>query len=150
MSMWPLIFLHTTGLEKKRPLLARSLGNWGPESEGSDCLKHPLKRNGKWWVFENPERLLTPGELFKIVVPEVTLDEAHRIHKARVAAGVHESEPRTDAPEGENFDFDHAAGCMWFLADGNPDIVHGGYPTFRGGKWDRNSVFVLVLLPKAP
>lgn len=139
------ICLSDIGLKNKLPYLAHSLGNWGPESEGSECLEHPFEHDGEWWVFNRPTRVLIIGEQFKIVVPKITLEEAHLIHRTRVDAGVHESELRMDAPEGENFDFDPKTECMWFLANDNPNGAEDGYPTFRAGKWNRNSVFTLVL-----
>ena len=145
MSAWPPICIHSVGLEEKQPYLAHDFGNWGPECEGSDCLERPLVREGVWWFFRNPERLLRPGEQFKIVVPKVSLGEAHRICKDRVSARVHNKVPRIDAPKGENFDFDLKTGCMWFLAIDNPDHPHGCYPVIHPGEWNQNNVFVIVL-----
>jgi len=138
---WPDIAIGAVGIEEKQPYLAHSRGDWGPENDGT---LHPLTKTGHWWVFKNPDKVLAEGEQFKILVKDVSPEEARGIHDARVRGGVHVGGPRTDNPL-ENFDYDPNTRCMWFLAHDDPDSVGGGYPSIRVGKWNRNSVFARVL-----
>ena len=143
MGKWPDIGMSVIGLEDKKPCLAHSNGGWGPENKDSDWDSLPLVREGDRWVFKHPEKVLQEGEQFKILVEDISPEEARDIHRARVNAGVHIGGPRTDNLI-EDFDYDPKTQCMWFLADDDPDGPNGGYPIIRGSLWNRNNVLVRV------
>lgn len=115
--------ISPVGLEGKDAYVAHAKGNWGPETEDSDHLQHPLKAS------ENDEYLvchtdfLERGEEFKIVVPVEDESEAKRIYGERMAQGAHVN---------TRFDFDAKHNTLWLLASSHSVV--------RPGDWDQNNV----------
>jgi hypothetical protein len=119
------IRISAAGLHGKPAYVAHEKGNWGPESEGTNYLKHPLtlSEDGEWLVSDGD--FLSEREEFKIVVPVSGEEEAKRIYGVRMAAGKHVN---------TRFDFDMNHNTLWLLA-----VSHS---VVRPGEWNQNNVYV--------
>lgn len=120
------IRVRALGLEQCRAYIAHEFGKWGPEIEGSDFKKHPLRLSGDDLVCDG--NFLKPNEEFKIVIPSLSEEEAHDVHVARCEALARE----TGAGVMVHFDYDRERGTYKLTADSHPVI--------RPGQWNANNV----------
>ena len=115
--------ISSVGLDGKDAYVAHAKGNWGPELENSDHVRHPLNvsKDGKYLICST--YFLEPGEEFKIVVPVEGEGEAKKIYGTRISNGAHVN---------TRFDFDANHNTLWLLASSHPVV--------RPGDWDQNNV----------
>ncbi len=122
-----MIRVSAVGLKGLTAYVAHAKGNWGPESEGSDHLQHPLalSDDGGWLICEGS--FLGHGEEFKIVVSISggrAEQKAKKIYGERTSRGAHVN---------TRFDFDPNHKTLWLLAESHPVV--------RPGEWNQNNVY---------
>lgn len=115
-----MIEVHARGLEERSVYVAHERGNWGPESKENDYQTHKMILVGSHFVLDSS--FLDTDEEFKLVVPEISLDEAYGIYAVRQGS-VHVN---------NRMDYDQKQKAFWLLAESHPVV--------RPEKWNQNNV----------